>query len=230
MTFSPHFPADPLAEGFGALESLDEDRLSPGFSVRIQPRHDVEIVTYVLEGKVAYGDSTGGSGLIQAGEFRRMSAARGRRHSETNASRTEWAHLFRFGLAASDAALGESHEQRRFSAAERRGVLCVVASQDGRRGSLRVRQDARLHSALLDPGQHLVHELAPGRSAWLHVVRGELRVGDLVLSRGDGAGFQADRAVSLTARTESEVLLLDLVEERPRSREERAGHEQGGRA
>jgi redox-sensitive bicupin YhaK (pirin superfamily) len=63
---------------------------------------------------------------------------------------------------------------------------------------------------MLDPGQHLIHELSPGRCAWLHVVHGEVTLGDDVLVAGDGVGFTAERAVSFTARVESEVLLFDL--------------------
>ena len=85
-----------------------------------------------------------------------------------------------------------------------------MASADGRRDSLRVHHDILAHSALLEPGQHVVHQLEPGRRAWLHVVLGEVTLGDLLLGTGDGAGFTAERAVSLRARVESEGLLLDL--------------------
>jgi hypothetical protein len=85
-----------------------------------------------------------------------------------------------------------------------------VASFDGRKGSLRLHQDAVIYSAMLDPGQHLVHELAPTRSAWLHIVHGEATLGPIVLTTGDGAAITADRAVSLTACAQTEVLLLDL--------------------
>jgi quercetin 2,3-dioxygenase len=210
LTFYRQDGADPLAHGFGALEILNEDRLPPGARVPLEPYHAAEILTYVLEGALAHEDSAGRSGVSQAGEFRRVTAGRGVRPSEANASRIDWAHTFQIGLHPSEAELDPSDEQRRFSAAERRGDLCVVASPDGRRSSLRIHQDALIYSALLDPGQHLIHELAPGRSAWLHVVRGETTLGDVVLTTGDGAGVSADRALSLTAREETEILLLDL--------------------
>jgi len=92
------------------------------------------------------------------------------------------------------------------------GWLCVVASPDARSGSLRLRQDALLYSAMLDPGDHVVHELSQGRSTWLHLVEGEASFRDIVLSTGDGAGVTAEHAVSLTAREETEILLLDLGE------------------
>jgi redox-sensitive bicupin YhaK (pirin superfamily) len=196
--------------GFGALEILDEDRLPPGADVPRHPRRDAEIVTYVREGALAHEDSLGRSGVIHAGEFQRMTAGRGIRHGETNASRTDWAHVFRIWLRPSEAELEPSQEQKRFSAAERRGGLCVVASPDARKGSLRVHQDALVYSAMLDAGQHVIHELSQGRSAWLHLVQGEATLGDTVLTTGDGAGVAAEPAVSLTAREETEILLVDL--------------------
>jgi redox-sensitive bicupin YhaK (pirin superfamily) len=217
LTFNAQDRTDPLADGFGALEILNEDRLPPGAGGPLHPHHDAEIVTYVFEGALAHEDLIGRSGVIHAGEFQRMTAGRGIRHSETNASRTDWAHVFQIWLHPSEAGLEPSHEHKRFCAAERRGILCIVASPDGRRGSLRIHQDALIYSAMLDPGQHLVHELSRWRSAWLHVVRGEVTLGDVVLTTGDGAGITADRAVSITAREDTEILLLDLGEQHPRS-------------
>ena len=69
-----------------------------------------------------------------------------------------------------------------------------------------------MYSALLEPGQHVVHTLTPGRAAWLHIVQGEVTFGDLVLTTGDGAGVTAERSVSLTAREDSEILLVDVAE------------------
>ena len=162
------------------------------------------------EGALAYEDSKGRTATIYAGEFQRMTPGRGIRCSETNASRTDWAHVFQIGFYPLQRDFEPGHEQKRFSAAERRGVLCVVASPDSRKGSLRVLQDARTYSALLDPGQHVVHELSQGRTAWLHVVNGEVTLGEVVLTAGDGASITAERAVSITAQEESEVLLVDL--------------------
>jgi redox-sensitive bicupin YhaK (pirin superfamily) len=166
----------------------------------------------VREGALAYEDSKGRSVVVCAGEFQRMTPGRGIRSHETNASRTDWTHVFQIGLSSSRSGFEPGHEQKRFSAAERRGVLCVVASPDARVGSLRVHQDARIYSSLLDAGQHLVHELSPGRSAWLHVVHGEVTLGDTILTAGDGAGIKGERAVSITAQEESEIMLIDLGE------------------
>ena len=215
-TFSESDHDDPLAEGFGALRMLNEDRLPPGARLG-HPHHDAEVVTYVREGALAYEDSLGRSGIIQAGEFRYVSTRQRGRHTETNHSRTAWAHVFQIWVRPSELGLALSDEQKRFSAAERRGILCVVASPDARRGSLRIHQDALLYSAMLDPGHHVIHELAQGRSAWLHIVRGDATLGDIVLTTGDGVGIRAERAVSLTARAGTELLLLDIGDPPPRS-------------
>ncbi len=189
---------------------VEEDRLPPGAVVPRHAHREGEIVTYVHEGALAFQDALGRSGVIQSGEFQTRSTRRGMRHSETNASRTDAAHVFQIWLRPAQGEIDPAATQRRFSVAERRGALCVVASPDARRSSLRIHQDAVVYSALLDRGQHVVHELSDGRSAWLHLVQGEVTLGDLVLTTGDGVGVTAERALSLTAREETEFLLLDV--------------------
>jgi redox-sensitive bicupin YhaK (pirin superfamily) len=219
LTFGPRDRADPLAGGFGSLESLSENRLPPGGVSAAHPCQEAEIVTYMHRGALAQEDSKGSSGVVHAGEFQRMTIGRGIRYKETNASRTDWAHIFRISLRPSEVGLDGAHEQRRFAAAQRHNVLCVVASPDGRKGSLRVLQDALICSSVLDPGHHLVHELLPGRSAWLHVICGEATFHDIILAQGDGVGVTIERSVSLTAQENTEILLVDLGERRPRSSE-----------
>ena len=210
LTFRPADSNDPLASGLGTLETLNEERLPPGAGTPRHSHHDAEVVTYAREGALAYEDSQGCSGVIQTGEFQRMTPGRGIRHNETNASRTEWAQVFQIGLRPWQNGIEAGYEQKRFSAAERRDGLCIIASPDARKGSLRIHQDALVYSAMLDPGQHVVHELSPGRRAWLHVVQGEVTLGGLVLTTGDGAGLTDERAVSLTAQAKTEILLLDV--------------------
>lgn len=210
LTFGPLEREGAPAVGLGSVEMLYEDRLPPGAGVLRSAPRDVEVITHVREGTLTYEDSTGRSGLILAGEFHRMTTAPGVLHGATNASRSDWAHVFRLTLRPLEDGRQPSHEQKRFSIADRRGGLCAVASHDARQGSLRIHQDAVLYSAILDRGQHVVHELAEGRRAWLQLLQGELTLGDLSLSAGDGVVVTAERAVSATARRESEFLLLDL--------------------
>jgi len=210
LTFHLKDRSHPLAEGFGALAVLNERRLAPGASSALEHCHDAEIVTYVREGTLTHTDSAGHSGVLLAGEFLRRTGTPGIQCSEANASRSDWAHVFHIWLRPAQAERDPEHEQQRFSTAERRGVLRVIASPNGRKGSLRVHQDAEIYSALLDPGQHLVHELLVGRSAWLHVVCGEVTLGELVLHTGDGLGLTAERSVSVTAHKDTEIFLIDL--------------------
>ena len=216
LTFYPQDQPDPLSDGFGALTQIHEIRLEPGGIVAARSRGEAEIIKHVREGALAQEDSTGNSGVLQAGEFQHLSTGRGIRHKETNASGTHGAHVFEIVLRPSVVGLDRAHAQRRFTTAQRRNVLCVVASPDGRKGSLRVHQDAVIYSALLDPGHHLVREIASGRCAWLHLVRGEATFDDIVLSTGDGVGVTEGRALSVTAGEETEILLIGLGVGRPR--------------
>jgi len=202
--------ADRLAEGFGALEDLSEGWLSPGVKSWRHESRDGEVLTYVMDGAVVHSDSEGRSGIMQAGEFGHLAVVHGLSHSEANASRTVRAHLFRLRFRPPVVDLVNRRQRRRFTAAERRGNLRVVASPDGRRGSLLLQQDAIVFAALLDPGHHVVHELRPGRMAWLHIVCGEGFLGDLVLREGDGVGLANELAVAFTAEEGAELLLIDL--------------------
>ena len=196
---------------FGSLEILDENSLPPGAGFVHLPHYDAEIVMYVRAGALACKDEAGRSVTIWAGEFEGTTTGFATRHAETRAVRAGWAHIYQIGLRASTAAgTGPWREQKRFSVAERRGRLRVVASPDARSGSLRLQQDALIYSGIFDPGQHVVHGLSQGRSAWVHIVQGEVALGDVLLNTGDGACVTAERAVSVTAQQESEILLVEL--------------------
>jgi len=211
LTFYAQAADDPLAEGFGGLVMLNDVRLPPGGTIRGHPHRDVEIITYVLDGTLRYEDSLARPAVIQAGEFRRETGVFALRSSEMNASQTDWTRLFQIGLRSAPGLEPAEQEQKRFSLAERRSGLCLVAAGDVRRGSLHLREDALVYSALLERGQHLAHDLQAGRRAWLHVVSGEVTLADLVLTSGDGVGITSERAVSLRASEEAEILLLDVT-------------------
>ncbi|MDH5670622.1 MAG: pirin family protein [Myxococcales bacterium] len=210
-TFDPRDRSDPLAAGFGALHLLEEDRVPPGFSIRRHPHRDVEMLTYIFRGSLEYENSLGDSGTIYAGDFRHMSAGRGVQHSETNPSPSNWSHVYRIGIRPARVGLKPSDVHRRFSVAHRSGVLCAVASNRELGASLGIQQSVSVYSALLDPGQHLVHTLAGDRCAWLHVLEGEIALGELLMTAGDGVGVQGNPTVSFTAKGRAEVLLVDLA-------------------
>jgi redox-sensitive bicupin YhaK (pirin superfamily) len=202
---SPHSPSD----AFGVLTAFNEIRLPPGGVSAPHPTKEAEILTYAYQGTLAQEDSTGDSGVVHAGEFQRMTLG-GIRHKESNPSLTDWARVCRIYLRPSEIGLACAHEQKRFPGAQRHNVLCVVASPDGRKGSLRILQDAVVYSSIIDPGHHLIHELLPGRSAWVHVIDGEATLHDIILTQGDGAGVTIEPSVSVTAQENTEMLLVDL--------------------
>ena len=188
---------------------MKEARLPPRKGV-IHPLRHVELLTYVREGALAYEDCTGQAGIIRAGEFQRVTATAGVRYMETNSSLVNPVHIFQLRLRSALGALEPSHERKRFSTAQRRGTLCVVASPDARQGSLQLNHDVVVYSAILDSGQHIAHLLQNRRAGWLHVVEGEIGIKDTSLSSGDGAGISAEPAISFTSQKPTEVLLIDL--------------------
>jgi quercetin 2,3-dioxygenase len=208
--FPPHSADDGTLAGFGPLELLNEAWLAPSSALTSHSQRDTEIVTYVLDGALAYEDSLGRSGVLTAGEFRCMTATRGVDFRQANPSRIDQTHFLEIGLRA-DGEVPASEGRRRFTMAERRDTLCLVAAAAPGGAALGLRQDVRVYSALLRAGQHLVHALLPERSAWLQVVAGELAFDASILAAGEGVGVMAARSLSFTARTDAEVLLVDLA-------------------
>lgn len=210
MTFLPNDAKEPVLLGFSVLESFVEHDLAPGVGFLVHAERDEETVTYVEKGALIHGDGAGDIGRLGAGEFRRARAAKGAVHGAINRSSTERAHVFQSWLASGAKGSGPDGEQKRFPLAERRGILRLIASPDGRDGSLRLRSDVRMYSSLLDRGTHLVHPLGPGRRGWLHVVRGKVLLAEHSLGEGDGAGVADELTVSFRAQEPAEVLLFDL--------------------
>lgn len=198
-------------EAFRSLESFREEGLRPGAEFRIQAPRDLEVVTYVSNGAVVLQEARKRTAPLETGECRRSTVRKGELHRAVNGSLTDPAQLFQCFLLPDDRQPQAPPERKRFSMAERRGVLKLLASRDGRDSSLRLRQDADVYSSILQSGHHLIHELAGGRGAWLHVVRGRIRLVEHLLGSGDGAWLVKEVAVSLTAMEPSEILLVDLV-------------------
>ena len=222
LTFYSDERADHVSDGFGNLAAFNEMLLQAGETATQVTGTGAEIVTYVHRGVLAQEDSNGSSGVIHSGEFQYMTIGRGIRHREANPSPTDHAHIFRIFLRPAEAGLDSAHKQIHFPAAQRHNLLCVIASPDGRKKSLKILQDALIYSSILDPGHHLIHELLPGRSAWLHVISGEMALQEDILTQGDGVGFTSEPSVSVTAQESSEILLVDLGPA-PRPFSDRAG-------
>ncbi len=209
-TFSFAGYYDPEHMGFRSLRVINEDRVTPGQGFPTHGHRDMEIISYVLEGRLEHEDTMGNRSVIEPGDVQRMSAGTGVMHSEYNASDAEGVHFLQIWIVPSRKGLLPSYEQKRFGEEATRNRWALAASPDGADGSVRVHQDARLYLARLDPGASLEHERASGRHLWLHVARGRVQLGELELGAGDAASTR-DGQLAITGREDSEVLHFDLA-------------------
>jgi quercetin 2,3-dioxygenase len=209
-TFSFGDYHDPSAMGFRVLRVINDDRVAPGGGFPTHGHRDMEIVSYVLEGALEHKDSLGTGSVIRPGDVQRMTAGRGVRHSEFNASGTEPVHFLQIWILPEGPDLSPGYEQKNFPDQEKRGRFRLVASRDGRDGSVTVHQDAAIWVALLAPGESATQTLSQNRYAYVHVARGEFLLGDQILSEGDGAAISGEGEVKLAGRAPGEVLLFDL--------------------
>jgi redox-sensitive bicupin YhaK (pirin superfamily) len=211
FSFSDYF--DPKHVGFGRLRVINDDIVAPSRGFGRHPHRDMEILSYVLEGSLQHGDSMGNGSVIVPGDVQRMTAGTGVVHSEANPSSTEPVRFLQIWIEPERRGLPPGYEQKRFDPETRRGVLRLVASGDGRDGSITVHQDVSLYAALLGPGQRAEAPVAPGRRAWVQVARGSVAVNGEPLSEGDGAAIEGEARVTVEGAGggESEVLVFDLA-------------------
>jgi quercetin 2,3-dioxygenase len=202
---------DPKNMGFGMLRVINDDRVAPGGGFGTHGHQDMEIISYVVEGALEHRDSIGTGSVIRPGDVQRMSAGSGIRHSEFNASKAEPVRFLQIWIPPATRGLAPSYAQQRFELEERRGKLRLLLSPDGAEGSLIIHQDARLYGTLLGEGESASLAIAPGRKAWVQVVRGSARLGDVLLDEGDGAGLVDEASLTLVgAGPEAELIVFDL--------------------
>jgi len=192
---------------FRDLRVLNEDRVAPASGFPPHGHADMEILTVVLEGALRHRDSLGTSSVIRPGEVQRMTAGTGVIHSEMNESRTEPVHLLQIWIKPEKRGLTPGYEQKDFS--KERGPLVPVASRDGRGGSLTIHQDASVFR--LAPGGEAVHDLAPGRHAWVQVAKGRVEINGVTLGAGDGAAVGREKALRIRGSADADALLFDLA-------------------
>src|SRR5215475_13007989 len=172
FSFADYF--DPEHVQFRTLRVMNDDRIAGGGGFPTHPHRDMEIVTYVLEGVLAHQDSMGNGSVIKPGDVQYMSAGTGVAHSEFNASKTEPVHLYQIWMFPDKNGYRPAYDQKHFAPEEKRGTLRLLASPDGRDGSVRIRQDNRLYATILPPGAGVQHELAPERHAYVQVASGKV--------------------------------------------------------
>ncbi|MBI3345302.1 MAG: pirin family protein [Gammaproteobacteria bacterium] len=202
---------DPGHMGFASLRVINEDRVAPGGGFPTHGHRDMEIITYVLEGALQHKDSMGNGSVIRPGDVQRMSAGMGVTHSESNASESEFVHLLQIWIIPDKTGVAPSYEQKYFAPGEKQHRLRLIASPDGRDGSVRIEHDGFVYASLLDGGDELTHMLAPGRSAYVQVARGALSVNGKKVNAGDGVMLEDEHEVRLSDARQAEVLLFDLT-------------------
>jgi quercetin 2,3-dioxygenase len=209
-TFSFADYHDPAHVQFSVLRVINEDRVLPGAGFPTHGHRDMEIVSYVLEGGLEHQDSLGTGSVIRPGDVQRMSAGTGVRHSEFNASKVEPVHFLQIWILPKAAGIAPGYEQKHFAPAELSDQLRVVASPDGREGSVTIHQDAFLYATKLAGDASVTHQLAPGRRAYIHVARGNVALNGTALAAGDGARIEQEPSLTLAHGQAAEVLVFDL--------------------
>jgi redox-sensitive bicupin YhaK (pirin superfamily) len=197
--------------GYGPLRVINEDRVQPAQGFGTHGHRDMEIISYVLEGELAHRDSMGNGSVIRRGDVQRMSAGTGVQHSEFNHSQTEPVHFFQIWLIPDSRDLPPGYEEKRFEDDAKRGRLRLVASRDGREGSVVVHRDADLYAALLAPGDEVTHATERTRKGWVQVARGAITVNGEALAAGDGAAIAYEDNLAIRASADTELLLFDMA-------------------
>jgi redox-sensitive bicupin YhaK (pirin superfamily) len=209
FSFSDYY--DQRHMGFRSLRVINEDRVAPGRGFGTHGHRDMEILSYVVSGGLGHRDSMGKSEVIRPHEWQRMTAGTGVRHSEMNASKTEPVHFFQIWIMPEAESIAPGYEQKLFAPEDKSGRLRLVASHDGREGSLKIHQDVSVYNALLKGGEAVEHRLEPGRHAWLQVVKGTVELNGTGLGVGDGAAVSEETALTINAAEEAEIMLFDLA-------------------
>jgi redox-sensitive bicupin YhaK (pirin superfamily) len=184
--------------------------VAPGGGFPTHPHGNMEIISYVLDGALAHKDSLGTGSVIRPGDVQRMSAGTGIRHSEFNASKTEPVHFLQIWIVPDTAGLAPSYEQKTYPAEEKRGKLRLLASRDGRDGSVMIHRDVDLYAALLGEGAEVRHTFRPGRLGWLQVARGAAALNGTQLYPGDGVAIEEAAELAVTG-SDTEILLFDMA-------------------
>ena len=201
---------DPAHMGFGPLRVINEDRVQPGMGFGTHGHRDMEIISYVLDGALEHKDSMGNGSVIRPGDVQRMSAGRGVQHSEFNHSKEALVHFLQIWIEPGVRGIAPGYEEKHFDAASKRGGLRLVASPDGRDGSVTIHQDACVYAALLDGAERVTHRLQPGRKGYVHVARGQVAVNGHSLAAGDALKATEVGEIVLERGAQAEVLLFDL--------------------
>ena len=201
---------DPAHMGFGPLRVINEDRVDAGAGFGTHGHRDMEIISYVLDGELAHKDNIGNGSVIRPGDVQRMSAGTGVMHSEYNHAKDRQTHFLQIWIEPDVQGIAPGYEEKHFDDAEKRGRLRLIASPDGRDGSVVVHQDAHLYAGLFDGTESASLALDPERFAYVHVATGAVVVNGVQLEAGDAVRVTAETQLSLGDARQAHVLMFDL--------------------
>ena len=202
---------DPAHMGFRQLRVINEDKVAAGKGFGKHSHRDMEIVSYVIEGSLGHKDSMGNGSVIRPGDVQRMSAGTGVAHSEMNPDPNNAVHFLQIWLMPDKQGIAPGYEQKTFTDDEKKNRLRLVASSDGRDGSVTIHSNVSLYASVLEPEAKVTHAVPSGRHAWVQVVRGAIELNGTKLGPGDGAAISDETNVELVGRDRAEVLLFDLA-------------------
>ncbi len=202
---------DPAQMDFGPLRVINEDIIEGGHGFTMHGHNNMEIVTYVLAGALEHQDSMGHTSVLQYGDVQRMSAGHGLKHSERNHSASEPLHLLQIWLTPNAIDIAPSYQEKHFDVASKQHQLRLIASPDGRKGSLSLAQDALLFAGILAPSDRIHYRMAVDRIAYLHVARGTLCVNGVQLLAGDALKIGDEDGLLMDKALDAEILLFDMA-------------------
>jgi redox-sensitive bicupin YhaK (pirin superfamily) len=208
-TFSFADYHDPRWMGYRSLRVINDDLVMPGMGFGKHPHRDMEIITYILSGRLEHKDSMGNGRVIQTGDVQYMAAGTGVQHSEFNPSSDEAVHLLQIWILPDTKNVKPRYAEKSFKNTPP-DALHLVTSKTGREGSIAIHQDAELWLAKLAPENHVTHKLNAGRHAWVHIAEGEVKLNGKTLLGGDAAAIDNESAIDLVGVKPSQVLLFDL--------------------
>ncbi|HEC27869.1 MAG TPA: pirin family protein [Gammaproteobacteria bacterium] len=208
FSFANYYDAKQM--GFSELRVLNDDRVVPSGGFPTHSHQDMEIITYVLSGKLEHKDSMGNTSIIYPGDVQRMSAGKGITHSEFNASKEHPVHFLQIWIQPDKQGINPSYEQKKVPSEERQHGLTLIASVDGAENSVTIRQDAKLYVAILQKEKQINYAICTDRKVYLHVATGSIMLNKIILAAGDGAKVVDEKQICISGIGHAEILLFDL--------------------
>jgi redox-sensitive bicupin YhaK (pirin superfamily) len=201
---------DPQFMGWANLRVINEDRVAAGMGFGKHGHRNMEIISYVLSGELAHEDSMGNIKGIPPGDVQRMSAGTGVTHSEFNHAKDQTTHFLQIWIEPNVMEISPSYEQKSIPLADKQGKLCLIASSDGVGNAVKIHADAKIYAGLFDGSASAQLDLESNRKAYVHLIKGELKINGIALQGGDALLIQNEKQILISDGKNAEVLVFDL--------------------